>query len=66
MTDNKGKGQSIERDPEITQMGKSADKDLKTVINTSKDLKENMNIINRHGNNNNNQITSRAEIPYIK
>lgn len=52
MTDNKEKGQSIERDPEITQMRKSADKDLKRVINLSKDLKENKNIINRHGNNN--------------
>lgn len=36
----------------MTKMRKSVDKNLNIVINMFKDLKENVNIINRHANNN--------------
>lgn len=45
MSHNQRKHQSIEREPEITDMTEWADEDFKvTIINILKDLKDNMKI----------------------
>lgn len=58
---HKQKDQSLERHSELTEVRKLADENLKTVINMSKNLKENMNIINDKETIIKNQITSKAE-----